>query len=296
MIGLRLLPSSRQLWLRTRWLAQRCAATWTEKRVAGLSAEIAFFAILSLFPMVIVFASFLGFLDSGINQDTTSNIEKLMAEWVINVFGTDNTLQGIVNDLFNRSGAVSITLGILMSIYAASRGFSAVVRSLNVIYDIERRYSWLTSRILGLVIMLFTLVVAVLLAAMAVIGPLMMGIVDSWVKYLDTTSWFDFLWSWIRWPAVFAMLVIWMASLYRFVPRHRVSWKYQIVGAMVGTVWWLIVSSGFRLYLEFASGGVNVVLGVLGGALSLLMWLYLLSMGFLVGALLNSVLMHMTTD
>ena len=283
--------SSGRLWLKTRWLTRKCSETWISKRVAGLSAEIAFFAILGLFPLVIVFASFLGFLDSGISQDTTTTIERWMTDWVDDVFGSDNTLRTIISDLFNRSGAVSMTLGILMSLYAASRGFSAMVRSLNVIYESRRRQNWVASRVLGFVVMMFTLLVAVILAALAVVGPLLMNTLDGWIKYLNTSWVFDFLWSWIRWPLVFVTVTIWMASLYRFVPRHRVSWKYQIPGAVVGTVWWLTVSAGFRFYLEYASGGVNVVLGVLGGALSLLLWLYMLAMGLLVGAVFNSTLL-----
>jgi len=61
-------------------------------------------------------------------------------------------------------------------------------------------------------------------------------------------------------------------------------------GAVVGTVWWLVVSAGFGAYLEVASSGVNAVFGLLGGALSLLLWLYLLAMGLLAGAGLNMVL------
>ena len=58
----------------------------------------------------------------------------------------------------------------------------------------------------------------------------------------------------------------------------------------MATVWWLVVSLGFRTYLDAASSGSNAVFGLLGGALSLLFWLYLLAMGLLVGAELNGIL------
>ena len=61
------------------------------------------------------------------------------------------------------------------------------------------------------------------------------------------------------------------------------------------------MSLGFRVYLDAASSGMNAVVGLLGGALSLLIWLYLLAMGLLVGAEINRVLgdrrdLHTTTD
>ena len=63
-------------------------------------------------------------------------------------------------------------------------------------------------------------------------------------------------------------------------------------GALLATAWWLAVSAGFRAYLQLASNGVNAVFGLLGGALSLLLWLYLLAMGLLAGAQLNTLLDH----
>ncbi|MDE0269423.1 MAG: YihY/virulence factor BrkB family protein [Acidimicrobiaceae bacterium] len=270
---------------RTRWLAEEFNKSWSDKRVGGLSAEIAFFTVLGLFPLTIVFVSFLGFFDSVIGQDTTSTIKTWITDQISNVFGSDNSLGEIVVDLFNRSGAASITLGIVISLYAASRGFGAVVRALCVVYNIEKRHNWLFARLLGFVVMIVTLLVSILLGAMAVVGPL---IVDNWLSHFGANRLFAFAWYWARWPLVVCVTVLWMASFYCFVPKHKVAWRYHLFGAFLGTFWWLTVSAGFRVYLEFASGGINVVLGILGSALSLLLWLYLLAMGFLTGAVLNS--------
>ena len=95
---------------------------------------------------------------------------------------------------------------------------------------------------------------------------------------------------WFRWPVVFVVVVCWAASLYHLAPRRRTPWRTDLPGAVVGTVWWLAVSLGFRVYLDAASSGMNAVVGLLGGALSLLIWLYLLAMGLLVGAEINRVL------
>ncbi|MYJ36342.1 MAG: YihY/virulence factor BrkB family protein, partial [Acidimicrobiaceae bacterium] len=91
-------------------------------------------------------------------------------------------------------------------------------------------------------------------------------------------------------PVVFVVVVCWAASLYHFAPRRRTPWRTDLPGAVVSTVWWLAVSLGFRIYLDAASSGVNAVFGLLGGALILLVWLYLLAMGLLVGAEINSVI------
>ena len=81
----------------------------------------------------------------------------------------------------------------------------------------------------------------------------------------------------------------WAATVYHIAPNHRSPWKLEIPGAVVASLWWTAVSLGFGTYLEAAASGANAVFGLLGGALSLLFWLYLMAMGLLLGAEINSI-------
>ena len=262
---------------------------WSRARVGGLSAEIAFFGLLGLFPAVIVFAAALGSLDVVIGADAAADTEEWLLNRVVETFGTENTFRATIADLFDRSNAGLITAGIVLTVYASARGFTAVVAALDVTYGHERRRSWISTRVMGFGLTLFTLVVAALVAAMVVVGPLL-GSGEEVAGRLGAGSAFTTAWVWFRWPVVFVVVVLWAASLYHFAPRRRTPWRSDLPGALVGTVWWLVVSLGFRTYVDAASQGVNAVFGFLGGALSLLIWLYLLAMGLLVGAEINSVL------
>ena len=273
---------------------------WSRARVGGLSAEIAFFGLLGLFPAVIVFAAALGSLDVVIGAGAAADTEEWLLDRVVETFGSDNTLRATIEELFDRSNAGLITAGIVITVYASSRGFTAVVGALDVTYGHEYRRSWISTRVMGFVLTLFTLVVAALVAAMVVVGPLLGG-GEEIAERLGAGSAFTTAWVWFRWPVVFVVVVCWAASLYHLAPRRRTPWRTDLPGAVVGTVWWLAVSLGFRVYLDAASSGMNAVVGLLGGALSLLIWLYLLAMGLLVGAEINRVLsdrrdLHTTTD
>lgn len=277
------------VWQQTWELAVELKQDWSRHRIGGLSAEIAFFAILGLFPAVIVFAAALGWLDDVIGQDSATSIETWLLDRITEVFGTENTLRTTASDLFDRSSAGLITVGILISVYASSRGFIAVVRALDVAYGTEQRHSWLATRLVGFALTVLTLIVASVVAVMVVVGPLL-GTSDELAEHIGAGSVVAAAWSWLRWPVVIVVLIGWASSVYRFVPRHRVPWRGELPGAVVGTVWWLVVSLGFRTYIDLASNGINAVFGILGGALTLLLWLYLLAMGLLAGAVLNSVL------
>ena len=262
---------------------------WSRARVGGLAAEIAFFGLLGLFPAVIVFAAALGSLDVVIGAGAAADTEAWLLDRVVETFGRDNTLRATVEELFDRSNAGLITAGVLITVYASSRGFTAVVGALEVTYGHEHRRNWFSTRVTGFVLTLCTLIVSALVAAMVVVGPLLGG-GEELAERFGAGSAFATAWVWFRWPAVFVVVVCWAASLYHFAPRRRTPWRTDLPGAVVGTIWWLAVSLGFRVYLDAASSGVNAVFGLLGGALSLLIWLYLLAMGLLVGAEINSIL------
>ena len=283
------LPSPSTLWRETVRLVEDLRREWSRARIGGLSAEIAFFGLLGLFPAVIVFAAALGSLDAVIGADAAADTEQWLLDRMVETFGSDNTLRATIEDLFNRSNAGLITAGVALTMYASSRGFTAVVGALDVTYGHEHRRNWFSTRVTGFVMTLLSLIVAALVAVMIVVGPLLGG-GEELAERFGAGTLFTTVWDWFRWPVVFVVVVCWAASVYHFAPRRRTPWRSDLPGAVVSTVWWLAVSLGFRVYLDAASSGMNAVFGLLGGALILLVWLYLLAMGLLVGAEINSVL------
>lgn len=283
------LPSLDTLWREALRFVEDFRQEWSRARVGGLSAEIAFFGLLGVFPAVIVFAAALGSLDVVIGVGAAADTEQWLLDRVVETFGSDNTLRATIEDLFDRSNAGLITAGVVLTMYASSRGFTAVVGALDVTYGHEHRRNWISTRVMGFVLTLLSLMVAALVAVMIVVGPLFGG-GEELADRLGAGSAFTTLWDWFRWPVVFVVVVCWAASVYHFAPRRRTPWRSDLPGAVVSTVWWLAVSLGFRVYLDAASSGMNAVFGLLGGALILLVWFYLLAMGLLVGADINSVL------
>lgn len=83
----------------------------------------------------------------------------------------------------------------------------------------------------------------------------------------------------------------WAATVFHLAPNHRTPWCWDVPGAVVTALWWGLASAGFRLYLSVAAGA-NQVLGTLGGSLIVLLWLYLMSLGLLLGGEVNAVLAH----
>lgn len=256
-------------------------------RVGGLSAEIAFFALLSFFPALIVLTALLGSIDAIISADAAQDVENWIVEQIVRVFGGDNTLEATVNDLFEGSSAGALTIGAVLAVYAATRGFIAVVGALDIAYDHENTRGWVSTRLVGFGIAVISLVVAVVVMVALVVGPLF-GEGERLSETFGVSAHYVTLWNWLRWPVVFLVMMGWAATVYHIAPNHRAPWKIEAPGALLAAVWWAVVSVGFSTYLSIVAEGANVVFGFLGGALSLLFWLYLMAMGLLVGAEVNS--------
>lgn len=262
---------------------------WSKDRVGGLAAEIAFFALLGFFPSIIVLAAALGSADGILGAGAAADIEGWLVEQLTTVLGGDNNVEDVVRDLFATDNGSAFTAGAVLAAYAASRGFTAVVRALDIAYDHEHQRGWLSTRLVGFGLTLMSVIVAAVVLTLIVIGPLF-GEGAELAERLGVDSWFTVLWTWFRWPVVFLALIGWAASLYHIAPNHRSPWKYELPGAFIASVWWTAVSLGFGTYLSVASSGANAIFGLLGGALSLLFWLYLMAMGLLLGAEVNSII------
>jgi membrane protein len=277
----------RPCWDWTYEAGKELAAEWSKDRAGGMSAEIAFFALLGFFPAFVALAAALGSADALLGANTAADVETWLVDQMSAIFGGENSLEETTRDLFSGGNGGALTLGALIAVYAASRGFTAVVRALDVAYDHEHLRGWLSTRLVGLGLTLVTILVAAVVLVLVVVGPLL-GSGAEIADDLGVSDVFGTWWTLLRWPLVFLVLVAWAATVYHIAPNHSSPWRSELPGAFIAAIWWSLISGGFSTYLSVASSGANAIFGLLGGAISLLFWLYLMAMGLLLGAEINS--------
>ena len=260
---------------------------WRDHRVSGLAAEMAFFGILSLFPTLLALVASLGWLDAIAGGQISERAERQIVDFLQRVL-SENAGQTIeqVQELFTEASPGVITIGTVVAVWSASRGFTALIRALDTVYDLEERRNYVRLRILALEFALGTIVVMALTLAMLVVGPLL-GTGQAVARSVGLGDAFAVFWDWARWPGAITVMVLWAATIFHFAPNHRTKWRWDLPGATVTAASWGLLSTGFRGYLEFAADA-NQVLGALGGALIVLVWLYLLAVGLLLGGEVNA--------
>ncbi len=259
-------------------------------RITGLAAEVAFYAVLGIFPGLLALAAALGFLGTLLGGDVADRAQEVVVDFLRSFLGdgTSGTVEA-VGSLFEEGDATLLSFATAGAVWSMWRATRAAMRALAVVYDVEEGRSRLRVARGALALAIGTLVVAALVLVMFVLGPLLGGghAIAGAVGVGDA---FGAFWTWVRLPLMFAVLLVWAALLFHLAPHRRTSFRADLPGAVVAGVLWLVFSAGLRLYLEVA-GGANQVLGVIGGFMTVLLWLYLLSLALLVGGEVNSVLL-----
>lgn len=282
---------SRRWWLEAGAIVKAMRREWRDDRVAGLAAEVAFFGLLGLFPTLLVLAAALGSMEVIVGGEVAARAEGEVLDFLRRVL-TDEASGTIdaVRRLFVETEPGLFTFGLLASLWAASRTFGAVVNALDVAYDLEERRSWLNLRASAIGLALGTAVVGAVILAMLVVGPLL-GTGRHIADAIGAGGLFAAFWDWLRWPTVSVLIIAWASTIFHLAPNHRTPWRWDVPGAVLTAVFWALASVGFRFYLSLAAGA-NQVLGTLGGSLIVLLWLYLMSIGLLLGGELNAVVAH----
>jgi membrane protein len=252
---------------------------------------VAFFGILSLFPALLALAAALGAIGAVAGEEAAREAEAEVVGFLQRVLAEDaGETVDAVRELFREASPGLLTVSLAGALWAASRGVAAVIRALDVAYGVDEHRGWLRLRALALGLAVGTVLVAAFLLVALVLGPLLGGgrEVADWLGFGGAFATF---WDWVRWPAVVVGVVAWATTVFHVAPDRRSPWRRDLPGAVLTATLWILLSIGFRAYLSLA-GDTNQVLGVLGGSLVVLLWLYLLAIGLLLGGELNAVLVR----
>jgi membrane protein len=268
-------------------MAKAIYGRFEEVQVTDRAATLTYYSILSLFPALIVVVSLLALL--GQYPQTYESIVTTLRDAAP---GTAvDTINSALRDALSSRGDAGVLLivGLALALYSASSAIGAAVRSLEAINRAPKGRSFLPNLgvRLGLTV-LVTLLVLVAFLAVVVAGPLFGSIADA----AGFPSVIKGLVGYLRWPIGAAALMTAFAIVYALGPRRTPkrgdrSLRSVLPGAAVGTGLWFIVSLAFTFYVAHF-GSYDKTYGTLGALISLLIWLWLGNLAFLLGALFNA--------
>ena len=257
---------------------------YREQQMTDRAAALTYFAMMSLFPALLVGVSLLGlFGQQGLVQDASNYLlEHGADETTADV--VRKTLQNMINA---SSGALGATLlvSIALALNGASGAFGAAGRALDVAYGVTEGRGFVRRKLTDLAAALAVIVLfAVVIVAIFLGGQ----IADDLFGKIGLGETAATVWSYARWPVALIAATVAYGLVYRLAPDVRPpTVRWISVGAIVGIALWLLLSFGFSIYLRnFATYGAAY--GTFGAAIVLLLWLYLSANAFLFGAAVNA--------
>lgn len=260
-----------------------CAAKdFVRNNYLTYAAALAFFFLLSLFPLLI-------FMASALTVVPLPNLFDQILELMARVVPPDamGVVQGVLRDIL-RGGTSLLSLGILGAIWAASGGFAAMISAINVAYDVREGRPYWKKRLVAIGLTVLVGCMSVVALTAMVLGPRF----GEWLAaYLNLSPVFAAVWPYLRWTAILAFTVLAVETLFYFAPNVRQRFWAQLPGALVAVVLWLGASYGLGRYLS-SFADFNKTYGTLGAAVALMLWFYITALAVLIGAELNAELIR----
>jgi membrane protein len=266
-------------------------------RTTGHAAEMAFFAVLTLVPSTVAVGSALGLSEGLLGTGTVAKAENASVEAVRTLMGpelADRVIAPFVHaQLAQPDGGVAV-VGLLIAWWLSSHLFMSTAHALDHAYHVQHGRTTVVQRFIALAFALVSVGIVAASVELMVTGPL--GDPEGGLaRRLGLSDEYALAWSLVRWPLLLAMVVAFLACLYRYSPNVEHGWRDCVPGAVVGALLWIVAAVAFRLTAGMrdsfgvTSGDPDVELigQAVNAVVATVLWAYLASIAILVGGEFN---------
>jgi len=242
----------------------------------GYSAQLAYFFLLSLFPLLITMFSLLPYLPL--------KTEDIM--YFISDFAPGETLTFIdstLDTLLEKHNGGILSFGIIATLWAASNGMNAIIRAMNLAYEIDDDRPFFIVRGLSVLLTIIMIAVFIIALLLPVFGKHIGIYISSKFGYTDQ---FIDTWNTIRFSLSSVILFIVFSAVYLLTPNRKMKCATVVPGAVFSTIGWILASLGFSFYVN-NFGNYTFMYGSLGVIIVLMIWFYLTGAVLIIGGEIN---------
>lgn len=252
-----------------------------DTRAPEAAAGMAYYALLSLFPLLLVLVSVGGFF---LRQEQARQEVVFFITQAIPI--SENLIARNIDQILELRGTVGV-IGLVGALWSATAVFSILARNVNLAWSETESRGFLEKRLVALVVVgtLAVLLVLSLLSSTALdlLAKFQIPLDGGGLALYDTIFW-RLLSALV--PG-FLMFLLFLA-LYRWVPNTDVHWRAAFWGALLAAVGWQIAAEGFGWYVGSGLVDFELAYGSLATVVVLLLWVYLSGLITLLGAHLSA--------
>ncbi|NYE38779.1 membrane protein [Nocardioides cavernae] len=251
-------------------------------RVTGLAAEAAFFAVLSVPPLVFALAGAIGFVSERFTDTQIEDISNAVLEisrQALTDRAVDRIIEPTINEVLDGGRYDVISIGFILALWSGSRALNVFVDTITIMHGLGGHRGIVATRALSFVLYALAMVTGAVSIPLVVAGP---SLVD---RVLPERL--DFV-NALYWPTVLAVCICFLATLYHVSVPVRTNWSFNLPGACFALFCWIAGSYVLRWVLTVTAAESRSIYGPLAAPIAVLLWLYLLALAVLIGAAVNA--------
>lgn len=284
----------------TDWNTFHCLAArrfwlnlWEEMKqddCLGMAAQLSFYFLLAFFPFLIFLSSLTGFIlkDPELIHKILMELQNFLPS------DTHNAVREIALDLITIESSGFLSLWIVLSLWWASFGFSAMVGVLNKAYDIKENRSYYRVRLLAIGVTIMASLFVIISGILLFFGDGIIQLLSHRITiepYPSFQNHLKVVYSLGHWIIIFLLLNLAMEIVYLVLPARRLAWTFFSPGSVIATLGCILGSRGFALYVNQVAQHYEYyqnLYGSLATLLLLMIWFYISSFFLLLGGEINS--------
>src|SRR5262245_41683105 len=267
-----------QLSGRSWWRAlKRSGKNVGEHNLTTWAAALTYYAVLSIFPGLLVLISVLRLMGQHTMRSVLDYIESTAPGPVRQVLGSaiDNLKTGQ-----GSTAGILVVVGVLAALWSASGYVGSFMQAANAVYEVPERRPFWKKVPLRLAI---TIVAGVVVGGSALAAVLTGSLARRAGNAIGLGSQAVTIWDIAKWPVLVILISLLFSLLYWAAPNTRQGFRWVTPGSMLAVVVWIAASAGFAFYVT-NFGSYNKVYGTVAAVIIFLVWLWISNLAILFGA------------
>ncbi|EOH89264.1 YihY/virulence factor BrkB family protein [Enterococcus villorum] len=255
-----------------------------DSELGTTSVVVAYYLLLSLFPLIIAFGNILPFLH--IDQETVlTYLRQVIPETIYQFIGP------AIKNLLTQSSGSLLSLSALAALWSASQSINALQIAMNKAYGVENRKNFLVVRFFSLIVILLFMIAISGVTLFLGLGQLILEALQPIFKFSGNVI---IQFQALKWPITLIVLFIIMFLIYLIVPNAQLKLKAVIPGTIFATIGWMLLSQVFGLYAKYFATRVSGY-QIIGSFIVLMLWLNFAATIMILGGIINAVVQEYIT-
>jgi len=272
------MPLRSNTWLT---IARRTIRAIQDDNCLGLSAQVAFFFVLALFPALLFFVALLAFVPVRETAMEMLSAATKVIPWEVVSFFREQ-----FDQISQEESPGLLTVSVVGALVSSSAAMMALIDALNRIHKIADWRPWWKRQLIAVGL-------TIVLAAFALLALTFLSVGPSLAARLTASFGFGSIaaasWQVLRWPMMVLFAALAVNFVYHYAPDRRNRWVWFTPGAIVATAVWIAASFAFKMYVITQSETIATY-GAIGGVIATMLWFYVCGLAILTGAELDEVI------